>query len=77
MYTQNPDKIAFAHRANPDGTFDSICTACFATISRQECEADLEQFERSHTCNPWELERFKQVKSENAADPSFHRTGTR
>jgi hypothetical protein len=41
----------FPHRRNPDGTFDSICPHCFRTVSHQESESDLAEFERSHVCN--------------------------
>lgn len=42
--------LTFAHRPNPDGTHDSICTVCFRTVSSRQVEADLEQFEREHAC---------------------------
>jgi hypothetical protein len=48
----------FAHRANDDGTVDSICRMCFATVARTHWEADLETAERMHICNPEELEHF-------------------
>ena len=40
----------FAHRRNPDGTFDSICRMCFKTVATEWNEAELERHERLHEC---------------------------
>jgi len=50
--------IEFAHRRNADGSFDSICCRCFATVSRQSCPSNLAQLEREHVCGPIEVHRF-------------------
>ena len=42
----------FPHRHNPDGTYDSICTKCFATVGTSETEENLVEAEAKHTCNP-------------------------
>lgn len=52
-------KPNFAHRANRDGTFDSICRDCFITVATQQREADLEKPEREHVCDSWVLDKFK------------------
>jgi hypothetical protein len=49
----------FVHRPNQDGTIDSICPHCFATVATSQWEADLEKAERDHVCSAEELERFK------------------
>jgi hypothetical protein len=41
----------YPHRANSDGTYDSICPACFKTISTEWNEVDLTAGEKSHICN--------------------------
>ena len=41
----------YPHRANSNGTYDSICAACFKTISTQWNEVDLAAGEKSHICN--------------------------
>ena len=41
----------YAHRHNPDGWFDSICTTCFATIARSRDEAALAEQEKKHLCD--------------------------
>jgi hypothetical protein len=41
----------FPHRQNSDGTYDSICIVCFATVGSGECEGELERIERNHVCN--------------------------
>lgn len=51
-YTNDP----FAHRTNRDGTRDSICKKCFATVGTSESEEHLAELERDHVCDPWKLE---------------------
>lgn len=51
----------FPHRANKDGTMDSICPRCFATIGRATWEAELEKMEASHACDPVQLFHFEPV----------------
>jgi len=41
----------FPHRRNWDGTFDSICPSCFATIATTETEAELAMAEDKHVCD--------------------------
>lgn len=55
-------KPTFAHRANRDGTFDSICRDCFVTVPTLQREEDLEKPEGEHVCDPSTLERFKSAK---------------
>jgi hypothetical protein len=43
---------AFPHRPNKDGTFDSICSHCFATVALGlNTEAQLGEFEERHVCH--------------------------
>ena len=42
----------FLHRANRDGTFDSICLRCFHTIATETNEAALAGAEMEHQCVP-------------------------
>jgi hypothetical protein len=58
-------RTKFAHRENRDGTFDSICRACFLTVATSRSEADLIGFERGHFCDPWDLERLKLTHEED------------
>ena len=41
----------FPHRHNRDGSHDSICILCYATIASVRNEADLAQHERDHICD--------------------------
>jgi hypothetical protein len=43
---------SFPHRHNADGSHDSICTACFATVAKVRNEDDLTNFESAHLCEP-------------------------
>lgn len=49
----------FTHRLNSDGTVDSICHQCFATIAKAAQESDLCVQERLHSCNPATVEWFR------------------
>lgn len=54
-----PYRIGFAHRANGDGTYDSICRACFQTVGTVSREADLDKPEQDHQCDQQLLDRFR------------------
>jgi hypothetical protein len=41
----------FPHRLNRNGSYDSICTTCLATVSTQLREADLVAAEEEHVCD--------------------------
>lgn len=50
----------FVRRPNhEDGTFDSFCCACYATVGAHETEADLEWREDEHVCNAQTQELFR------------------
>jgi hypothetical protein len=42
--------LAFHHRPNQDGSYDTICLRCFLTVSTRTLEADLRQDEIKHDC---------------------------
>jgi hypothetical protein len=41
----------YSHRRNPDGSYDSMCPICFATVARSSVEAELTEQEASHVCD--------------------------
>jgi len=41
----------FPHRHNRDGSHDSICRSCYATVASVQNEADLAQHEQDHVCD--------------------------
>lgn len=43
---------AYTHRENQDGTTDSVCRRCFATVVTASREEDLDRAEQSHCCDP-------------------------
>jgi hypothetical protein len=43
----------YAHRENPDGTYDSICLACFQTVANAPREDLLVEDEQFHDLNCW------------------------
>jgi len=46
---------AYAHRHNRDGSIDSICKTCFATVAQVQDEVILTRHERTHCCPAWIL----------------------
>jgi hypothetical protein len=40
----------FPHRRNKDGSFNSICLKCFATIASHMTEEELKEQDRNHVC---------------------------
>lgn len=42
----------YAHRFNPNGSVDSICRRCFTTVATEFNEANLDDAEGKHICNP-------------------------
>jgi hypothetical protein len=42
---------SFPHRHNFDGSYDSICTKCYATVARAEKEESLSSSESTHVCH--------------------------
>lgn len=58
-----PYTLQFLHRLNDDGSIDSICRECFATVATSTSEASLELEELSHACDPRLIERYKKVRA--------------
>jgi len=58
---------SFAHRVNANGTHDSICRGCFATVASVRDEAELAGHESDHICDPLRLYQVRE-------DPLFHGT---
>ena len=52
----------FAHRSNPDGTSDSICFRCIATVASVRDERELLRYEQQHICDAALVERFDGTK---------------
>lgn len=61
------DTLKFGHRANDDGTIDSICCQCFTTVASSNHENDLERCERGHSCDPDQLDHYGHRPSDAAA----------
>jgi hypothetical protein len=47
----DPRNRVHPHRQKLDGSFDTICLLCLATIANVAVEADLAAFERDHACD--------------------------
>ncbi|HEV2324363.1 MAG TPA: hypothetical protein VGS10_10490 [Terracidiphilus sp.] len=64
MASAFPTRQKFVHRSNRNGTTDSVCRDCFATVATAIWEAELERKESAHLCDPWTVERFKKIARE-------------
>jgi hypothetical protein len=40
----------FPHRRNKDGSFNSICLKCFATVASHMTEEELKEQDKKHVC---------------------------
>lgn len=61
----------FARRSNLDGTIDSKCLRCIATVAITYRESELPRYEGQHVCDPVVIERFfgrKPPSSETVED---------
>lgn len=52
--------LDFPHRTNADGTIDSICLHCYTNIGTSHWEADLDQMEAVHVCEPGPLWHYEE-----------------
>jgi hypothetical protein len=57
-------RTSFPHRHNADGSHDSICTACLATVATVWNEWELAVHESVHVCEPLNLYRVSQGLSQ-------------
>ena len=55
--------LDFPRRTNPDGTTDSTCQHCYVTIGKSHWEADLDQMEAVHECEPASLWYYEERES--------------
>lgn len=60
--------VKFPHRSNFDGTFDSICIECFATVATDFDESKLAAHESAHVCNPVDIYRISQCRPTRLPD---------
>lgn len=51
-------RVPFPHRKNADGTYDSICRRCFATVATERDLDDLLAQEAGHVCKEEDLLRI-------------------
>jgi len=70
MHSAFSTSAPFPHRANPDGTIDSICSRCYVTIGTANRESDLEVMEAVHVCEPALLERYREQSGTVRKPPS-------
>ena len=51
----NSQRPLFAHRHNPDDSYDAICTKCLKTIATEKNVVDLRKAEAAHICPGFHL----------------------
>lgn len=62
---------------NSDGTIDSICPRCYATIGTSTWEADLVRIEAAHICEPSRLSYFDEQRQKPVIHEQPSSPGTR
>ena len=71
----SPLRPSFLRHVNANGTVDSVCRNCFATVATATKEAELEEPERTHVCDPHLIEHWKEVAKRQrttfTAEPTF------
>lgn len=55
----------FLHRANRDGTTDSVCKYCYVTVCTSTWETELARAEHAHVCDPKVVARWKTMRERN------------
>ena len=73
----SPPDRRFVHRANRDGSTDSICKDCFATVCTSTWETELGHAERNHVCDPIMVARLKEIAGRMAEDDQDSETRKR
>jgi hypothetical protein len=51
----DPHVNTFRHRQNRNGSYDSICGACYLTVASASRESELHQWEHVHSCDSIQL----------------------
>ena len=65
-------KSAFPHRHNGNGSHDSICTVCLATVASVMNEGELARHEAVHVCDPIRLYQLNlKVTPQFSPEPSL------
>jgi hypothetical protein len=67
----------FAHRANNDGSIDSICLHCFRTIASNSHERSLATVESQYECDPVDIMRLEHLKIDNITQIDVKRSHRR
>jgi hypothetical protein len=63
----------FPHRRNADGSYDSICIVCLATVASVLKEEQLYLRESAHVCDPLRLYQVSQGQNPLVARPEIGR----
>jgi len=66
--------MPFPHRINCDGTIDSICDQCFATVGTSSSELELASLEAVHACEPARIAYYKEINEFTKRPPESHRS---
>lgn len=61
-------ETTFVRRQNANGSTHSICTCCFITVATATRQADLDQAEQRHICDPWLVAHWKELASRSPSD---------
>lgn len=57
----SPLRPSFLRHVNTNGIVDSVCRNCYVTVASATKESELEEPERTHVCNPYLVEHWKEI----------------
>lgn len=63
--------LFYPHRHNLNGTYDSICLICFATVATTLTEPELAVYDRKHICNQSLLSERRHFKPPHSDWPAL------
>jgi hypothetical protein len=54
--------LLYSHRHNANGSYDSICLVCFATIATTQTKPEFAVYDEKHVCNQFLLSERRLFK---------------
>jgi hypothetical protein len=60
----------YPHRQNPDGSFDSICLRCFATVATAMEIGQLRSYDKVHVCDATSIAHRRAAQNADPDHPS-------
>jgi hypothetical protein len=62
--------LLYSHRHNTNGSYDSICLVCFATVATTQTKPELAVYDERHVCNQFLLSERRLFKPPHSDWPA-------